>query len=144
MPKPSVVFCSDPPKFALHDDPALATDSHDLWLGYLRQDSLDDNTFAILRYSHLVDHRLSPINDEGRGEHKYSAGLQIYGFNEIVNSEEAERWKVLRIHHWVITFKDCTLDVLAEDCQVAVQSVEAPSALRAVVDHLLNFGAAQH
>ena len=139
MSKPSAVVWNTPPKFSLYDDPAIITDSHDLWLGYLLQESPDDNTYAIIHFQDVVDHRLSPINDEGFGQHKYAtAGLKVYEFQEIVNSEEALRWKTLQVRHWVVTFKDQTLDVLARDCQVAVRSVAATSPLAAVLGHLAN------
>ena len=119
--------------------PPIATDSHDLWLGYLRQGSPEDNMFSIVHFAHVVDHRLSPFNDEGLDQHKYAtAGLQVYKFHEILKSEEAERWKTLGIHHWVVTFKDVTLDVLAETSEVAVRSAQATSPLAAVVEHLTN------
>ena len=127
----------EPPGFALHEDPTLVCDSRQLTLCYELQNP--SGHFAIVEFSGLIDHHLCPINDEGLGSHPYAkAGLQYYEFNELFDSAETKRWKVLRGRHWVITFKDQTLDIVAQEARVAIADTEGKSPL----DALLRFHAA--
>lgn len=109
------------PQLAVPEMPALFTDSRDLWVAYeaFSQGSESDQV-AIVQFPSVIDHRLSPVNDEGLGEHPYaSAGLEWYTFHEIVGSPDASPWSSLGTRHWVLTFKDGTLDVLASEPRLA-------------------------
>src|SRR6185503_18067200 len=113
----------DAPELAIPDVPALICDSEHLWLAYRSY-----RGYAIIHFVDVIDHRLSPINDEGIAKHPYfSAGLQFYAFNEIAGSAEALRWSALRARHWVVTFKDNTLDVLATDAKIVARDLQASS-----------------
>jgi hypothetical protein len=93
--------------------------------------------YAIVQFIDVIDHRLSPINDEGIGKHPYAkAGLQFYAFNEITGSRETTEWSVLRARHWAITFKDDTLDVVASDAKVVATDLQASSPMAALVGFL--------
>jgi hypothetical protein len=116
MPSPSVTIWADAPELAIPEDPALLSDGSNLWLAYETVHEPRGHIYAAIRFLHVFDHRLSPINDEGLGKHPYSKfGLRWYSFNEVLNSPEAMRWGlVLGVRHWVVTFKDHTLDILAQ------------------------------
>lgn len=78
----------DAPELAIPDLPALLGNSIDLWLGYAMAHT-PARRYAIVQFTDVIDHRLSPINDEGLGSHPYAkAGLQWYTFNEITGSRE--------------------------------------------------------
>lgn len=138
MPSPKVTIWQDAPKLALSDGPAILCDSNNLWLSYLIASSLP-NRYAVIRFMDVIDHRLSPINDEGIGEHPYAeAGLEWYSFNEITDSAETIKWSVLTAgliaRHWVITFKDNTLDVIARGAEVVTADRQATSPVAALLE----------
>src|SRR5208337_801671 len=118
MALPKITVWKEAPELVIPDLPAILCDSESLWLAYASTSSLPDH-YAIVRFLGVIDHRLWPINDEGIGEHPYAkAGLKWYSFNEVTDSAETIRWSVLKVRHWVVTFKDNTLDVVARDVQV--------------------------
>src|SRR5215475_5595344 len=111
LPKASIWKAA--PELAIPEPPAILADGRDLWLSYEVAGS-SPLRYAIVQFVDVIDHRLSPINDEGIGRHPYAkVGLQFYSFNEITGSKETARWHALKPRHWVVTFKDNTLDVLA-------------------------------
>jgi hypothetical protein len=123
MPSPQSTVWKEAPELAIPDDPALFCDSDDLWLAYLSH-----RGYAIVQFVGVIDHRLSPINDEGIGKHPYAkAGLQFYSFNVITGSAETIEWAALRARHWTVTFKDNTLDVIASDAKVVATELHASS-----------------
>jgi hypothetical protein len=123
MTSPQSSVWKDAPEPAIPDVPALLCDSSDLWLAYRSY-----RGYAIVQFVDVIDHRLSPINDEGIGKHPYAkAGLQFYAFNEITGSAETAEWSALRARHWSVTFKDNTLDVIASDAKVIARDLHADS-----------------
>jgi len=130
---PTASIWSLAPEPAIPEPPALITESNRLWLAYYRAVD-DEGAIAVVRFTGLIDHRLSPINDEGLGRHPYAgAGLQFYSFNELSGSPETLRWSGSKARHWVITFKDNTLDVIATSGDVIVRSIAASSPLDALL-----------
>jgi hypothetical protein len=120
------------------DRPALFYDANkgDLWIAYAVARS-SPLRYAVVRFAEVIDHRLSPINDEGLGKQPYyRAGLQFYSFNEVTGSEETKYWRALRPRHWVVTFQDNTLDVIAEDAQVMARDLEASDPVAALMGWL--------
>jgi hypothetical protein len=113
MATPHITTWTPAPKYRIPNDPALIADSRSLWLAYPTMAEPYGEMYAVVRFDHVIDHRLSPINDEGIGKHPYvEYGLNWYTFNEVTDSAEAIEWRALNARHWVITFKDNTLDVL--------------------------------
>jgi hypothetical protein len=130
---PTASIWSEAPVPGIPEPPALITESNRLWLAYYRAAD-DQGAIAVVRFTDLIDHRLSPINDEGLGSHPYAgAGLQFYSFNELSGSPETLRWSGLKGRHWVITFKDNTLDVIATSGDVMVRSMASSSPLDALL-----------
>ena len=115
----------------------MLAESDRLWLAYVRA---ADDLIAVVRFTGVIDHHHSSVNDEGLGEHPYAkAGLQFYSFHELSGSDETVRWAVLAARHWVVTFKDSTLDVVAQEGEVIAPTVVASSpldALLSVLQHL--------
>lgn len=131
MSNPTVSIWTDAPELGIPEPPALVAESGRLWLAYFRA---AEDEVAVVRFSGVIDHHLSPINDEGLRRHPYvGAGIQPYSFNELIDTEETLRWSVLRARHWVITFKDNTLDVVAESGVVVQSAMVATSPLKALL-----------
>jgi hypothetical protein len=134
MAKPHATIWEPAPELAIPEGPAFLAHSSCLWLAYETIAEPRGHIYAVIRFDQLIDHRFSPINDEGLGEHPYvRAGLKPYAFNEITNSSEAIRWQVLSAHHWVITFKDNTLDVVAEKAEIVTPGIESNDPLSALL-----------
>lgn len=134
MSKPQVTTWSDAPELAIPEMPAILSESSDLWLAYETTSAPRGQVYAVIRFRHVIDHRLSPINDEGLGQHPYATvGLRWYSFNEIRGSQETARWSALNARHWVITFKDATLDVVAKDAEVIANDLQTTSPLAALL-----------
>lgn len=84
------------PELAIPDSPAIFCDSSNLWLAY-KVAPTSSERYAIIRFVHVIDHRLSPINDEGLGKHFYiKAGLKWYTFHELTESLETVQWSALK------------------------------------------------
>jgi hypothetical protein len=136
MSSPQSIVWKDAPEFTVPDTKALLWDSGDLWLCYAMAHN-SPLRYAIVQFPDVIDHRLSPINDEGIGKHPYAkAGLQFYAFNEITRSRETIEWSVLRARHWVVTFKDDTLDVVASGAKIVATDLQASSPMAALVGFL--------
>jgi hypothetical protein len=119
------------PELGIPEPPALLAESDRLWLAYFL---IGNEAVAVVRFSDVIDHHLSPINDEGLGKHPYAqAGLKWYSFNELTDSNETRRWTTLGARHWVINFKDNTLDVIAKSAEVIHEKIPATSPLQALL-----------
>ena len=144
MGKPRVTTWSEAPELATPEPPALLSDSSNLWLAYETTSEPRGEVYAVIRFRHVIDHHLAPISDEGIGEHPYaSAGLQWYAFNEVTDSVEAIRWRPLNARHWVVTFKDNTLDVIAQKAEVVVPSVYGHDAATVLLSFVSSAGSAE-
>jgi len=64
MKAPLILQWTEAPEIAIPEPPAICSDTEVLWLAY-ETNEFSDERFAIIRFSHVIDHRLSPINDEG-------------------------------------------------------------------------------
>jgi hypothetical protein len=128
------IVWSKAPEVGIPEGPALLADSSHLWVGYETTAEPQGRIHAVVRFDDVIDHRLSPINDEGLGKHPCaSAGLKWYAFNEVIGSQESARWRVLNPRHWVVSFKDNTLDVLAKNADVVARAIDADNALGALL-----------
>ena len=137
MATPHITTWTPAPKYRIPNDPALLADSNSLWLAYPTMAEPHGEMYAVVRFDRVFDHRLSPINDEGIGEHAYARfGLEWYAFNEVIGSTEALKWQRLKARHWVITFKDNTLDVVAESASVVIQAVRGSDSVSVLLSRL--------
>ena len=88
----------------------------------------DVDEFAVVRFIAPIHHTYGYPNDEGLRQHPlYAFGLERYAFNVIEGSPtvaalskkdasnfDGDTENGLRIQHWVVTFKDDTLEIVAE------------------------------
>lgn len=122
------------PELGTPESPAILAESASLWVAYFQP---GNKTLAVVRFTGLIDHRLAPINDQGLGRHRYVAsGLQPYSFNELTGTEEANYWRTLGARHWVVTFQDTTLDVIARGGEVVSSELKEASPLEALISQL--------
>ena len=137
MPSPRSSIWKDAPELIIPDLPAVLCDSKDLWLCYAVWHSASKH-YSIVQFIDVIEHHLTAINDEGlRKEHPYAkAGLEFYAFNEITESRETIQWSVLKARHWVVTFKDNTLDVIASDAKVVASNLRASNPMAALLAFL--------
>ena len=128
----------DPPPLAIPNNPAFVTDCSDAWIAYETVNDAE-GVFAVVKFGGVIDLHLTPINDEGLGAHPYAKlGIRFYEFNELFDTAETERWAIIGIRQFAITFKDVTIDVLARTASVMatdIRSSSANAAVRIAIDH---------
>ncbi len=84
-----------------------------------------DEYCAVLRFTGVESLTLGPPGDERLHEHPlHDAGLQPYSFNVVEDSDEATAGETA---HWIVTFRDETLEVIAEDADVLEARVDVNS-----------------
>lgn len=141
MKSPKASIWTAAPEPGIPESPALLSDGESLWLAYY---CVGNETIAVVRFNRVVDHHLSPINDEGLVKHRYAqAGLEFYSFNELDFSQETLRYSALNARHWVITFKDSTLDVVAGSGELVASNMVFDSPLSALLSVLASQRAQQ-
>lgn len=140
---------SDAPPLAIHDEPAVLFDMGELWLAY--QIAPGDGVYAVIRFKQVIEYRHTPIGDEGLGCLQYAkAGLQPYSFNELFNSNEATQNSLFSSkdsrpiflgRHWVITFKDSALEIVARGDADKVSARRPMHCLAEKLGSVVNTGA---
>lgn len=76
---------------------------------------------AVLQFEGVVSHYLGPPNDEALHLHPLHArGLKCYAFHEVSQSPAAPHGA----RHWIVTFHDETLEVIASSARVVRQRVD--------------------
>ena len=127
------VAWQDAPEIGIPERPSVFSDSDSLWVAYETPDRLH----AVLEFLQVIDYWFSPINDEGLGQHPYArTGLRFYTVHEVEQSPEAQRWSAVGAKHWILTFKDNTLDVVARGAAVRARAVEADRPSNALLQYL--------
>ena len=124
--------------------PAIATTEFDLVVAY----RTNRGDFAIVRFVDIDQVVFGYPNDEALAGHAlYAQGLRYYAIYEVTGSpkiralDEANNVvfpgsNVFKdAHHWIATFKDSTLEVVATGIEYA-GTLPAASAYEAIVVHL--------
>ena len=112
--------------------PALCSDETGLVCAYVTVPPKSEST-TVIRFEGLLHYEMGYPNDEALHAHPlYRFGLRPYGFYVVENSpliaeldrrNEVQKRHVAgsylkRFRHWVITFHDETLEVVARNAQV--------------------------
>jgi|JI8StandDraft_1071087.scaffolds.fasta_scaffold273970_1 hypothetical protein len=124
MTTPIITILKDFPEIGIPNNPIVLYNGGQLLVCY--EISLTDNKFAVIEFEGMIEYKVTPINDEGIGKHKYAKfGLNWYSIHEITNIEEIDYWKSIKPKYWVFTFQDRTVEVLGtkinivnNDCDV--------------------------
>ncbi len=75
-----------------------------------------DGYCAVLRFTGVESLTLGPPEADRLHEHPlHDAGLEPYSFQVVEDSDEATDGETA---HWIVTFRDETLEVIAEDADV--------------------------
>ena len=78
---------------------------------------------AVLRFDGVVWHHFGDPSEEALTTHPlYQFGLDFYGFWEVLNSPRVPGGSELR--HWIVTFHDETLEVIAASASVVSRREE--------------------
>jgi hypothetical protein len=84
---------------------------------------------ALIRFDKVSEHYVGPPNDESINLHPlYDRGLEPYGFWEVDQSPRA----LFPLHHWICTFHDQTVEVVAECATVVDPHVPGENTQRIV------------
>jgi hypothetical protein len=139
---------SEPPEMdAGAPCPALLCDEHELFCGYyVGPKAAEQRSVAVLKFEGVLLHRFGYPNDEALAGHPlWRLGLGFYHFYTVENSpwraEIESQNSVHRHHHpgiyekfrhWLITFHDSTLEVLAQRARIIGRTNLSPD--KAVVE----------
>ncbi|MBD9417514.1 hypothetical protein IB234_23360 [Pseudomonas sp. PDM16] len=122
---------SDAPQFPSWADPSFYSDSGDLYMCF---EAHTEETFTTVRFEGLIEMSIQPFTEENLGSHEfYKFGLKQYEFNILKNSSKISYWKALNPTHWVITFQDRTIDVIAKECVIIAKAIPAKSQSEALL-----------
>jgi hypothetical protein len=140
--KPQLVPWIEPPPMSTGAPcPAVHSDGDDLFCAYVINSSVAPaGSVAILKFEGVLHHRFGYPNDEAlQGHPLYQFGLEHYGFFIVENSpliaEIEKQNECHRQHrpgiyagfrHWIVTFHDDTLEVIAVRGSVTGQTDVSP------------------
>jgi hypothetical protein len=109
--KPKIILNKDLPEIGIPFDPICIFLSYKILIGYEIPPSKGE--FAILIFEDIIEFKITPVNDQGIGSHRFAKdGLTWYSIHEVTQIDETEKWKVLKPIYWIFTFKDRTIEVL--------------------------------
>ena len=132
--------------------PAIVLRNHtQLYVAYIISESemapsIED--YAVVRFDGVIQYTFGYPNDEALGGHPlYPAGLEVYAFNEVVNSPYVHELGLRnavcfpgtemlyqKLRHWIVTFHDETLEVIGNDVSFLGTAL-AHSAEAAISEH---------
>ncbi len=146
MSEPTIHRWPDPPVMDVGaPEPALHEEGDTAWVahrgfnpdfpGWEAGAALDhpgfDEYCAVLKFSGVRSIVLGPPSDERLHEHPlYEVGLKQYDFSAVVDSPAAADH--VEAFHWIVTFHDDTLDVVAERAEVVAPRVDADRPIEAL------------
>ena len=109
--------------------PSILSIESDLFVSYIISTENEKNElYAIVKFSGVMQHTFGYPNDEALGAHPlYDSGLEFYSFNLVENSPylkelddrnssifpEGKGMYCERFKHYIVTFHDETLEVIA-------------------------------
>lgn len=97
------------PEIATVANPAVFFDGEDALLCY-EAFGRTGNSNVVLKFSDVIDLRITPMNVEGLPSCRYP--VKPWAFNEIFGGEETVRWSALKPRLWLISFQDLMIEVL--------------------------------
>lgn len=132
--KPTIKINTELPEIGIPFDPMIVYFSYKVFISY--EVTPSKGKFAILLFEHPIEVKITPINDDGIGSHRFARfGLTWYSIHEITDIEETEKWKTRNPTYWVFTFKDRTFEILGSPPLV----IERECSIEVVSQHLETF-----
>ncbi|MES9970196.1 MAG: hypothetical protein ABW092_09195 [Candidatus Thiodiazotropha sp.] len=128
--KPTVTIWEEVPSFPTWAYPSVYYNGSDVLVCF---ETRDEGKYSIVFFEGVIEYLIQLFTDESLGGHECSKyGLNSYEFNIVNSSPKLEKWRVLKPKHWVITFKDETLDVISKECRILEAILEASDKLAAI------------
>ena len=88
-----------------------------------------DEYCAVIKFSEISWYHFGGPSDEKLHQHPlYDSGLTFYGFHVVENSSKTNSNQ----SHWIITFHDETLEILARNVEVVSKRVDTSSPEEAI------------
>ena len=137
-----ITYIENFPKIGTIEDPAYAWINRKLLLSY-QIAPVDGGGCALLLFNYVSDASIFPLNVEGFGEksgpYVPEFPIEPWAINEIQGDSKTQYWKVLKTRRWVISFRDCTMDILFEDVELkeVCSDINLPTQLLLGRTHLL-------
>jgi hypothetical protein len=125
----------DPPRMENADPqaPAFLTSGATLWLAYV----CEGGKMAVVRFDGFIEAQLSQIDVDTLKNHPYAVPeLKPFEFNEVSKSLQTVYWAPLGARHWIISFPDRTLDLVARTAEVLATGIEKQSTAEALLPYV--------
>ena len=125
----------DPPRMESYKTqaPAFLTSGSTSWLAYV----CEGGKIAVIRFDGFVEGQLSQIDVDTLKNHPYAIPeLKPFEFNEISKSLQTVYWAPLGARHWIISFPNSTLDVVARTAEVIAAGIEGQSTAAALLPYV--------
>lgn len=119
-----VVEWTEPPQMDVGAPmPAIERVGDNLVVAYICSARIAPDHSAVVRFDQVTSHHFGYPNDEGLWEHRfYDIGIRSYAFWEVLDSPDIPAGSSQ--HHWIATFHDETLEVVAASARLLARTVE--------------------
>ncbi|MGR6431006.1 hypothetical protein ACU5AY_08820 [Rhizobium sp. PAMB 3174] len=123
------------PELGTVANPAVLFDGNNAFVCYEASAAAGGGN-VVLEFGNVIDFRIAPLNVEGLREYRYP--IQPWAFNEIWDSEETTRWKVLSPRFWLLSFNDVTIEILFKTVSVIGRGMEVEPQDKTLINALSN------
>ena len=122
---PRVVEWTEPPQMDTGAPmPSIERAGDSLVVAYIRSSTTRPDSSAVVRFRGVSWVHFGPPSDERLSDHPlYQFGLSFYAFWEVFDSPKIPTGSSQR--HWIATFHDETLEVVADTASVQARSVQS-------------------
>ncbi|MFK8251637.1 hypothetical protein [Ancylobacter terrae] len=114
-------------------NPATLFDGEHLYLCYAASPRSGAGN-VVLRFTEIIDFRIAPLTAEGLASCRYP--IRPWAFTEVIGSEEAAQWSVLKPRFWLISFNDVTLELLFGSVSLVAHDPRPKSVATTLMDVL--------
>lgn len=116
--------------------PCTVVRGNSLWLAYLVD---RDGGIAVVEFAGHVEHRASRAGSYAVHGMAPAAALPANTFSELQDSPAVHGWRHLPARHWVVTFPDRTLDIVAKSACLARAPVAGSCTFAAALAAMARF-----
>lgn len=139
----NITYIENFPNIGTIEDPAYAWINRKLLLSY-QIAPVDGGGCALLLFKNVSDASIFPLNVEGFGKNQSGPyvpefPIKPWAINEIQGDSKTQYWKNLKRRRWLISFMDCTMDVVFKDVELkeVCTDINLPAQLILNRTHLL-------
>ncbi|MFV2057840.1 MAG: hypothetical protein ACC707_15340 [Thiohalomonadales bacterium] len=133
--------------------PLIVSNEHNLYVAYYLQDIPENYKFeaiGLVKFKNFHAYQFGPPNDEAfHGHPLYKKGLKPYGTYEILKSSWVARFEMMNsvheyhskesfdnLHHYVWSFHDTTLEVVAKGYSLNIKDDTINSVVSNIVSNI--------